>query len=82
MRLHNMAAARLALGGLVRYNKSDQRSNDDDHQNAMTAKSPRANEVWCAKRIQTPDPRITNSEILVVSHINQCLAKDKRGLSL
>jgi hypothetical protein len=36
----------------------------------------------CAKRIRTPDPRITNSEIFGVSHINQCLANAKRGLSL
>ena len=35
-----------------------------------------------AKRIRTPDPRITNSEIFGASHINQCLANAKRGLSL
>jgi hypothetical protein len=38
--------------------------------------------VWCAKRIRTPDPRITNSEIFGVSHINVCLTNAKRGLSL
>jgi hypothetical protein len=35
-----------------------------------------------AKRIRTPDPRFTNSEFFGVSHINQCLANAKRGLSL
>ena len=35
-----------------------------------------------AKRIRAPDPRITNSEVFGTSHINQCLANAKRGLSL
>ena len=39
-------------------------------------------ENWCAKRIRTPDPRITNSQLASVTHINQCVANAKRGLSL
>src|ERR1700680_650419 len=35
-----------------------------------------------AKRIRTPDPRITNSQLASVTHINQCVANAKRGLSL